>query len=140
MGELVHLTFDDILAIHQLQLELFGGQDGFIDENVARSAVAQPELISQFVGEDVAYLAASYLFHIASTQGFLDGNKRTGAQAAVDFLQINGYDIRANSDDLTELTMAVANHKVSKDAVVQWFRDRLISADENEASSPDSAM
>ena len=37
-------------------------------------------------------IAAAYTFYIAESQACFDGNKRTGMQAAVDFLEINGVD------------------------------------------------
>lgn len=35
-------------------------------------------------------VAASYAFHLAEAQAFLDGNKRTGVATALVFLALNG--------------------------------------------------
>lgn len=40
-------------------------------------------------------IAAAYAFHIAERQAYFDGNKRTGVQAALDFLEINCIDTTA---------------------------------------------
>jgi death-on-curing protein len=46
-----------------------------------------------FYGDgDLYEIAAAYAFHIAESQAYLDGNKCTGVQAAVDFLEVNGID------------------------------------------------
>ena len=37
-------------------------------------------------------IAGAYAFHIAESQAYFDGNKRTGVQAALDFLEIDGVD------------------------------------------------
>lgn len=34
-------------------------------------------------------MAAAYLFHLCQNHPFVDGNKRTGANAAITFLLIN---------------------------------------------------
>jgi death-on-curing protein len=38
-------------------------------------------------------IAAAYAFHIAESQAFLDGNKRTALGSALVFLEINGVNI-----------------------------------------------
>jgi len=51
------------------------------------SAIAQPQNVYFNGGGDLYEIAAAYAFHIAESQAYLDGNKRTGVQAAVDFLK-----------------------------------------------------
>ena len=41
---------------------------------------------------DFYEIAAAYAFHVAESQAYFDGNKRTRVQAAADFLDINGID------------------------------------------------
>jgi death-on-curing family protein len=41
---------------------------------------------------DLYEIAGAYAYHIAESQAFLDGNKRTAVRAALDFLEINGVD------------------------------------------------
>ena len=43
-----------------------------------------------YLHEDLFASAAAYAFHIAEGQPFLDGNKRTGLNAALVFLELNG--------------------------------------------------
>jgi death-on-curing protein len=40
---------------------------------------------------DLADLAADYMFGVATTQGFMDGNKRIVLSAASIFIRKNGY-------------------------------------------------
>lgn len=128
MADIQLLTWEQVMGIHQDQLRLFGGQDGFIDEGVVRSAVAQPEFLMMYCDPpaDLADLAAAYLFAIASTQGFMDGNKRTGANCSATFLGLNGYLINATNMELYNLTMQVANHEIDREVVANWLRDHLI--------------
>jgi len=61
-------------------------------EDVLESAIALPLNVYFYGSGDLYEIAAAYPFHIAQSQAYFDGNKRTGVQAAVDFLEINGID------------------------------------------------
>ena len=70
-------------------------------------------------------MAAAYLFHLAASQGFADGNKRVAVVAAVTFLALNGYAVEAEDLEMYDLTMDVANRRADKEDVAAWFRGRL---------------
>ena len=57
-----YITWDELLELHRTQLELYGGQDGFVDEGVVRSVMARPQFTAQYNSEaDLADLAADYI-------------------------------------------------------------------------------
>jgi len=64
-----------------------------------------------------------YLFNIVCNHVFQDGNKRTGMQATVIFLQLNGYGLAVIVDDdlLTNFTLSVASGEQSLEQVQAWF-------------------
>jgi len=70
-------------------------------------------------------MAAAYLFGFAASQGFTDGNKRTGAACATEFLARNGYQLGCPWEELYEVTMQVANHNTTKEQVADWIAERL---------------
>jgi death on curing protein len=88
----VFLTVDDVLWVHDRQLELFGGQAGLRDAGLLDSAVgmASQTFDGELLHSDLFEQAAAYAFHIAENQPFLDGNKRTALEASLDFLDLNG--------------------------------------------------
>jgi death-on-curing protein len=128
MPEPEFLTIEVVEQIHADQLARYGGADGYVDRNVVESAVASPRWVyrGEFENTDIADLAAVYLFKLATTQGFRDGNKRTALVSATTFLNINGFDLDATADDVYRLTIAVAKGSVSKDSAADWIRDKLI--------------
>ena len=132
MDEIIFLTWEDVMMLHRRQLELYGGQDGFIAQGVVESAVAQPQqtMFGEFLHDDIAHMATAYLFHLATTQGFLDGNKRTALACALAFLGFNGYAIEVPSEDLFEMALSVANNQMSKDEIAEWFRDHMEPIDD----------
>ncbi len=67
--------------------------------------------------------AASYAFHIAQAQAYLDGNKRTAILAALAFLQFNGITTQRDSMPLYEALVAVAERRMTKAELAERFRE-----------------
>lgn len=114
-----------LLAIHARQIERYGGAHGVLDSNVIRSALARP--IHRWAYDDdadLADLAAAYLVGFARSQGFNDGNKRTGLAAALVFLLLNGHALHVPAAELYTLTMRVATNKAGDQVVAEYFRSR----------------
>jgi len=110
------LTLEDVLDIHTQQLARFGGGEGMRDLGLLESALAQPQATfgGEYVHQSLWEMAAAYLFHIASNHPFIDGNKRVGLLAALVFLELNGITLTQGSEELYELTMAVAAGRMTK--------------------------
>src|ERR1700727_331761 len=86
------LIREQIDVIHRDQIEAWGGLHGVRSADALESAIAQPLNVYFYGNGDLYEIAAAYAFHIAESQAYFDGNKRTGVQAAADFLEINGID------------------------------------------------
>ena len=86
------LTIDEIVAIHDDQVNRYGGSHGLRDEGLLLSAAAMPEMGfgGEYLHHDLFEMAAAYLFHIVMDHPFVDGNKRAGTAAARVFLRLNG--------------------------------------------------
>ena len=67
-------------------------------------------------------MAAAYLFHLVQNHPFIDGNKRTGAVAAMVFLELNGIEVDADEKALEKLVLAVAAGGAGKTTVAEFFR------------------
>lgn len=120
------LTETMLLAIHAQQVERYGGAHGVIDSNVAFSALARPRnRWSYDAGADLADLAAAYLVGFARTQGFRDGNKRTGLACALVFLDLNGAPLHVTPAELYGITMAAALGQADDSKVAAFLRERL---------------
>ena len=115
------LSVEEVLQIHQDQLELFGGGAGVRSLELLDSAVAQPRATfgGEYLHADVFAMAASYLFHIVQNHPFVDGNKRAGLLSALVFLDLNGRTIGAPDERLYAMTMAVAGGKAGKAEVTR---------------------
>lgn len=122
--DIVFLDLDRVLRIHRSLIEHYGGIEGLRDAGLLESAVATPRATfgGEFLHKDLFEMAAAYLFHIVQNHPFLDGNKRTGAAAAIVFLYLNGVELEADEDGLVELTLAVAQGQAGKQEAAAFFR------------------
>ena len=123
--KLIFLDLGEVIAIHHDQIKRYGGSHGIRDLSLLQSAIAAPAaaIHGQYLHEDVAAMAGAYLFHIVSNHPFIDGNKRTGAVAALVFLALKRIDFHASQDSFEELVRAVASGKADRAEVVEFFRN-----------------
>jgi death-on-curing protein len=77
MREPLFITETMALGLHRVSLEMHGGLDGIRDETAFHSALNAGWNAWNYAGADDYEVAACYAFHLAESQAFLDGNKRT---------------------------------------------------------------
>jgi len=122
-----YLSVRQVLRIHALQIEVFGGSAGVRDRGALEAALARPQMT--FDGEDLyrdlADKAAALLHSLVQNHPFIDGNKRVGAMAMELFVVANEHDLRARGDELAALVLAVARGELAAEALAIWIRQRL---------------
>lgn len=118
------LTLAEALAIHQDQMERYGGTGGVRDLGLLQSAIAAPQARfgGKFLHRDLFDMAAAYLFHVARNHPFVDGNKRTAAVAAAVFLHLNGIVLTASEESFEEQVRQAAQGKTGKEEIALFFR------------------
>src|ERR1039457_2915386 len=125
------LTREIVDVIHQHQIDTYGGLHGVRDENALESAIAAAQNVYHYGGGDVYEVAAAYAYHIAESQAYLDGNKRTGAQAALVFLEGCGIDTSRLPEQQTyEAMTKIATHEMGRSDLAEYFRSILSRAPE----------
>lgn len=131
MNEPLFLSLDEVLQLHGYQVEHFGGDPEVLNMGLLESAIHQPlaRFGGQFLHEDLAAMAAAYLYHIVQNHAFADGNKRTGAHAAIAFLEMNNIEVDYPVDEMEALTLGVAKSEISKEAATMFFRKLLALRD-----------
>ena len=77
----------------------------------------------QYLHTDLFEMAAAYLFHITQNHPFVDGNKRTGAVAAIVFLALNDIDLNADEDEFEKMVLQVAEGKTGKETIATFLRN-----------------
>jgi len=122
------LTVDEVLEIHEQQIELYGGSHGVRDKNLLESALGVPQATfgGEFLHPTIAAMAAAYLFHITQNHPFFDGNKRTGANAAITFLLLNDVKPTFDEDALVTLVLGLAKSEMTKEQVIEFFEEHCM--------------
>ncbi len=77
---------------------------------------------NHYAHTDLYEMAAAYLFHLVQNHPFIDGNKRTGAVAALVFPELNDVEVNADEKALEKLVLAVAAGRAGKTTIAEFFR------------------
>ncbi len=119
---------DTIFAVHDKQLAVHGGLAGIRDLNALESALNRAQNLAAYGNPppDVADLAAAYIYGIATSHGFSDGNKRTAWVIGRLFLAINDKALAFNALDAINFMLAIAAGKMTELQVADWIRRRLV--------------
>jgi death-on-curing protein len=76
----------------------------------------------QYLHGDLFAMAAAYLFHLVQNHPFVDGNKRVGTVAALVFLDINGFQVKATQDELVELVLGITQGQINTDTIAAFLK------------------
>src|SRR5688572_1952868 len=89
-----------------------------------QSALAVPRsgIGGEYFHADLFEMAAAYLFHLVRNHPFVDGNKRTGTVAAIQYLWLNGVTLKAPSRQFEDLIIAVAEGRKERVEVAAFLR------------------
>ena len=122
MNEPIFLTLDEVLRIHTRSLVEHGGSEGTRDPGLVESALASARNTFYYANGDWFDVAASYAFHLAESQAFIDGNKRTGVTAGMVFLARNGVYAQPSRWELYTAMIDVAEKKKTKTDLAEISR------------------
>jgi death-on-curing protein len=118
------LMLDEVNRIHARSLAEHGGSDGTRDPGLVESALASAKNTFHYANGDLFDVAASYAFHLAESQAFIDGNKRTAVVSAMIFLAKNGVYAQPATWELYSAMIDVAEKKKHKADLAVIFRQR----------------
>lgn len=91
-----YILVEDLLAIHEDQIERYGGAHGIRDPGLLEAALFRPRTGYY---ETLVDAAAALWESLSQNHPFVDGNKRTAFAATFVFLAINGLDVTASDDE-----------------------------------------
>jgi death-on-curing protein len=125
--DITFLSVDDVLLFHTDTIDIDGGSHGVRDHGLLDAAVAMPrqQFGGEYLHEDVAAMAAAYMFHIAQNHPFIDGNKRAAVLSALAFLSVNGIEELPEPKELEVVTLQVAAGELHKDELTMWIRKNV---------------
>jgi death-on-curing protein len=118
-----YLRVVDVLAIHAILIDEFGGTDGVRDLGALEAAVFRPQTGYY---EDPIAQAAALLESLVQNHPFLDGKKRTAVAAADVHLRLNGYELAGDSMAHHRLLIGLMEGgNIDWKAIDAWLRENV---------------
>jgi len=118
----------EVLTIHEILIEKFGGLKGVRDINVLLSALNRP--FATFDGEElhktINEKAAALIESLVKNHAFIDGNKRTGYVIMRLFMMQNGFDINASYTEKYDFVIDIASGKSEIHEIVNWIIEHQV--------------
>lgn len=120
-----YLTVAEVLAIHEDQIDRYGGARGVRDHGLLEAALYRPQTGYY---ADLLEEAAALWESLSQNHAFLDGNKRTAFAVTYTFLAINGICLTANSAATEEFLLHLyASGTMNFANLSQWLRSNSAS-------------
>ena len=121
-----YLDVEDLLRLATVVL---GGDPLVRDVGLLEAAAARPaaSVFGVDAYDDLWAKAAALLQSLVKNHALVDGNKRSGAVAALLFLELNNIEISAPTGSIYEQTIAVANGLAGKVELTEFFRDHAVT-------------
>lgn len=125
MNETIFLTTEQVIVIHNDQIERYGGSHGIASLSLLESAVMRPQ--SSFGGKDlyptIFDKGAAMIHSLIMNHAFVDGNKRTGTVSTITFLELNGYRLIVSQDELINAALRVRHKKWDLSKISSWLKN-----------------
>ncbi len=124
---MIRLSHDQIILLHRILINRYGGTHGIRDEALLDSALNAP---FQSFGDVDLYpsiieKAARLGFGLVMNHPFQDGNKRIAALAMLTFLNLNHFNIKAKSSELSDMFLSLAAGTANDADLFKWINNHL---------------
>ena len=121
------ISIDDVIKLHKLLIEKYGGLDGIRDIAILDSSINRPfqTFSKNELYQSVIDKASVLIESIVKNHPFLDGNKRVGFYLCIVFLQKNGYKLTATDDEIYNFVILIAESKLNTDAIKRWITSHI---------------
>ena len=121
------IDIQDVIRIHEILIDNFGGIKGIRDRGLLESAISRPfqtfdkvDLHSNPVEKASALIESVLINH-----PFVDGNKRIGYVLLRLMLMESGLDIIANEEEKYDFVIKIAEGKYHHNEICEWLIDRI---------------
>lgn len=120
-----YLTVADLLGLHAILLQRYGGAPGVRDPGALEAALFRPQTGYY---DDIVMEASALLESLAINHPFVDGNKRVAFAAADVFLRINGWRLkRAPMQIFAEMIAMFENSTFDIAHLEPWLREFAVA-------------
>ena len=114
------LSLDEVLEIHALLIDRYGGAGGVRDRGLLESALYRPKTGYY---SDLVEMAAALFESLMNNHPFIDGNKRVAFFSTDVFLRLNGYKMVVESKAAHAFLMELfASNSCDLEHLAPWIR------------------
>ena len=119
------ISEEDVLSIHDILIERFGGIKGIRDKASLDSALKRPyqTFEDQDLSPTLIEKVSALLESIIKNHPFNDGNKRLGYTLCRLILLNNGIDIIADEGEKYDFIIQIAENKIEYTEIVDWVKN-----------------
>jgi len=124
--EIVYLTLEQVILIHEDQIERYGGSHGLRDVALLESAIFRPQTTFGGVNlyKSIFDKTGAMVQSILLNHPFVDGNKRTAIASALVFLALNDYSFNVLQKELSIASLNMVNKKWSVNKISRWLKQK----------------
>ncbi len=124
--EPIWLSLRIVTFMHFKQIQEHGGIHGIRDQTLLESAMCLPR--HQFLHNHDACLwslTAAYGYGLVKNHCFFDGNKRVAFISMYVFLNLNGFDLEAEENEVVSIIQAFADGSLTEKELSLWIKSTL---------------
>jgi death-on-curing protein len=118
------ISLQEVVIIHSILIEKFGGLHGIRDKSTLESALNRP--YQTFEGEElyptVIEKVAALLESLIKNHPFHDGNKRLGYTVSRLMLLNNDLDLKASEKEKYDFIIHIAENKIDYAHILKWLK------------------
>ena len=132
-GEILSIRYpslEQVELLHGRILQLTGGEPGHLSKSNLEYLLEAVKNVGERLDrkQAIAKKAAFLLHNLVVLHPFVNGNKRTAFELVRLFLQLNGYEIKAESKAVYTFLADLAAGKASLAMVEKWMATNLAQA------------
>lgn len=124
---MITLTKEQIIKLHEMIYERYGGALGVLNEGMLDSALEAP--FQTFGGVELFPDDKEKIIRLAygliKNHSFRDGNKRIGALVLLVMLKLNGYRVNATNEEFTDIIMGIAASEKDDGDLRAWVKEHI---------------
>ena len=117
------LTTADVLGMHFVLIQKYGGLSGVRDPGALEAALYRPQTGYY---KDTIEQAAALMESLAINHPFVDGNKRIAWSAGRIFCLMNKCDLQMNIDDAEKMILDIAKGEIDVAEIAQLLKKAII--------------
>jgi len=127
MRKIRYLSVEEAEWFHDRILELTGGERGDLAKGNLEFVFERVKDVGEGLDVKIAIVkkAAFLVYSLVNHHPFINGNKRTEFEVVEAFLELNGYILRAKTDEIYGLLSDLGGGRASETEAEDWIATNL---------------